>query len=113
MLLFTWLLMAYGFSQILVFGSIFSGLREGIHKWGSNDFAPFQFIGKFLSGLIACMMCTSTWIGFFLGIFLISPTNYLFGTSQYISWFFDGCLASGAVWAINAIIEWYEQNRPK
>jgi hypothetical protein len=29
------------------------------------------------------------------------------------SWFFDGMLASGSVWAINAIIEWYELNRPK
>ena len=30
-----------------------------------------------------------------------------------ISWFFDGMLASGSVWAINAIIEWFELNRPK
>jgi hypothetical protein len=43
---------------------------------------------------------------------LISPTYYLFGTTPWISWFFDGLLASGAVWAINAIIEWFEQNRP-
>jgi hypothetical protein len=25
--------------------------------------------------------------------------------------FFDGMLASGAVWAINAIVEWFEENR--
>jgi len=30
-----------------------------------------------------------------------------------ISWFFDGMLASGSVWAINSIIEWFEENRPK
>jgi hypothetical protein len=29
------------------------------------------------------------------------------------SWFFDGMLASGSVWAINAIVEWFEENRPK
>jgi len=108
MLLFTWLLMAYGFSQILVFGSIFSGLREGIHKWGNNDFAPFQFIGKFLSGFIACMMCTSTWVGFFLGLTIFSPIHTFFLTPFEYSWFFDGLLASGGVWAINSIIEWFE-----
>lgn len=108
MLLFTWLLLAYGFSQILVFGSIFSELREGIHKWGNNPLAPFQFVGKFLSGLIACMMCTSTWVGFFLGLTIFSPTNTFFMTPVTISWFFDGLLASGGVWAINAIIEWFE-----
>jgi hypothetical protein len=30
-----------------------------------------------------------------------------------VSWFFDGMLASGSVWAINAIVEWFEENRPK
>jgi hypothetical protein len=28
------------------------------------------------------------------------------------SWFFDGILSSGAVWAINAIVEYFEENRP-
>jgi hypothetical protein len=27
------------------------------------------------------------------------------------SLFFDAILSSGAVWAINAIIEWFEENR--
>jgi hypothetical protein len=58
------------------------------------------------------MMCCSTWIGFFLGAVLFSPTYQFFGTSPYISWFFDGLFASGAVWAINAFIEWFEVNRP-
>ena len=97
-----WSFMAYGMSTILVYGTIFDKPRDWI-----------KLKSKFFGALISCMMCTSTWVGFFLGIFLVSPTNYLFGTNQYISWFFDGCLASGAVWAINAIIEWYEQNRPK
>lgn len=111
MLLFTWLLMAYGFSQILVFGSIFSGLREGIHKWGNNDLAPFQFIGKFLSGLIACMMCTSTWVGFFMSVFYYSPSMEIMNFNPYFSWFFDGMLASGVVWFINSVVEYWEGNR--
>jgi hypothetical protein len=29
------------------------------------------------------------------------------------SWFFDGMIASGFVWGLNSIIEWFEENRPK
>jgi hypothetical protein len=111
-MLLAWFVMAYGFSNIMVYGSIFKGFREGLKKWGNNQHAPFQGVGKFFSDLISCMMCTSTWIGFFLGLFIFSPNYYLFGVNPLISWFFDGLLASGAVWAINSIIEWFEENRP-
>ncbi len=56
-----WILMAYGMSQILVYGSIFESLRAGLYKWGADEYAPFQSLGEFLSGLLKCMMCTSTW----------------------------------------------------
>jgi hypothetical protein len=59
-----WILAAYGMSQILVYGSIFESWRQGIHKWADNELIPFNGIGKFLSGLIQCMMCTSTWVAF-------------------------------------------------
>jgi hypothetical protein len=58
-------------------------------------------------------MCASTWIGFFFGIFLYSPIHELLEVTNVVSWFFDGMLASGSVWAINAIVEWFEENRPK
>jgi len=35
----------------------------------------------------------------------------MLGVNQYASIFFDGLLASGAVWGINAIVEWFEENR--
>jgi hypothetical protein len=53
-------------------------------------------------------MCTSTWVGFFLGLTIFSPINAFFMTPIKISWFFDGLLASGGVWAINSIVEWFE-----
>lgn len=106
-----WILMAYGMSQILVYGSIFESLRAGIHKWGEDEHAPFQGVGKFLSGLISCMMCTSTWVGFFFSLILFSPTKYCFNSHDIISVFFDGMLASGSVWALNSIIEWFETKR--
>jgi hypothetical protein len=72
-MLLAWFVMAYGFSNIMVYGSIFRGFRERLKKWGNNQYAPFQGVGKFFSDLISCMMCTSTWIGFFLGLFIFSP----------------------------------------
>ena len=94
-----WILAAYGMSQIMVFGSIFDKLRERIIK---NS--------EFFGDLIQCMMCTSTWVGFFFSLTFFSPTVSLV-TIPYTNIFFDGMLASGSVWAINAIIEWFEENK--
>ena len=107
-----WAMVAYGMTNILVYGSIFNGFRQSIHNWGNNEFAPFNFLGKFLSGLISCVLCTSTWVGFFLSLVYFSPNVDLIGLNKILSVFFDGMLSAGFVWAINSIIEWFEENRP-
>ena len=107
--LIIWILAAYGMSQILVFGSIFDTLRNWITKHS-----------KFFGDLLGCMMCTSTWVGFFYSLTFYSPTASMMTNLNssaliivpYTNVFFDGMLASGGVWALNAIIEWYEQNKP-
>jgi hypothetical protein len=109
--LLLWMVMAYGLCNILVYGAIFNGPRNAIRRWGDSQYFLNGF-GKFLIDMLSCMMCCSTWVGFFFGIFLYSPVYNILGVHPYISWFFDGFLASGSVWAINAIIEWYELNRP-
>jgi hypothetical protein len=106
MIIFTWIILAYGLSQILVYGSIFDTQRQWVHAW-----AELSPILKFISGLISCMMCTSTWVGFFLSLTFYSPAMELMNFNPYFSWFFDGCLASGAVWGINALVEYWEGNR--
>ena len=110
--LLLWMVMAYGMSNILVYGSIFNGPRNFINKWGDSKYSLNGF-GAFLSKMLSCMMCCSVWIGFFYGIFLYSPVHEILGVTNIVSWFFDGMLASGSVWAINSIIEWFEENRPK
>ena len=105
------MILAYGFSTIMVYGTIFKGMRNFIKAYGNSDLI-FSDTFNFISGILSCMMCCSTWVGFFVGAVLFSPTYQFFGTSPYISWFFDGLFASGAVWAINAFIEWFEVNRP-
>ena len=107
MIIFTWIILAYGLSQILVYGSIFETQRQWIHAW-----AELSPILKFVSGLISCMMCTSTWVGFFLSLAYFSPNVEINGLNKIISVFFDGMLAAGFVWGINGIIEWFEENRP-
>jgi hypothetical protein len=105
------MILAYGFSTIMVYGTIFKGMRDFIKAYGNSDLMLSNTF-NFISGILSCMMCCSTWVGFFVGAVLFSPTYQFFGTSPHISWFFDGLFASGAVWAINAFIEWFEVNRP-
>ena len=95
-----WILAAYGMSQILVYGSIFQNLRDRLIR---NS--------KFFGELIQCMMCTSTWVGFFFSLAFFSPTANMV-TIPFTHVFFDGMLASGSVWAINALVEWFEKNVP-
>ena len=111
--LFLWVLLTYGMSNILVYGSIFSGPRNTINKWAAKETVLFKGFWVFLSDMLKCMMCAPTWVGFFFGIFLYSPVHEILGVNEYTSWFFDGMLASGGTWAINSIIEWFEQNRPQ
>lgn len=108
--IFFWILAAYGMTNILVYGSIFEGFRNSIHKLANTNVLVITSIFKFLSGLISCVMCTSTWVGFFMSLFF-SPFLYFYGLHPTVAVFFDGMLASGGVWAINAIVEWFEENR--
>lgn len=110
--LLLWFIMSYGLMNIMVYGSIFQGLRDKISIWGNTPILPFNRLGKFISGILSCPMCFSTWGGFFLGMFIYSPVHELLNVNSTFSWFFDGILSSGAVWAINAVVEWFEENRP-
>ena len=106
------MLVAYGMTTILVYGSIFNGLRNAIHIAGNDDSSILiRPVFKFISELIKCMLCTSTWVGFFLSLTMFSPIHNLIGLNEYFSVFFDGMLSAGSVWAINAIVEWFEENR--
>ena len=111
--LLVWMITAYGLSNIVVYGSIFNGPRTAINKAANNPNFPLQGFFIFLSNMIKCMMCFGFHCGWFLSIVLYSPIHENLNMSPWTSWFFDGMLASGSVWAINAIVEWFEENRPK
>jgi hypothetical protein len=106
-----WSIMAYGMTTILVYGSIFESTREKIHKWGSSPEYVSHSIGKFISELIGCMLCTSTWVGFFFSIIIGGLSTKFLGIHWIPSIFFDGMFTAGSVWAINAFVEFFEENR--
>ena len=107
--IFVWIVISYGLMTIMVYGNIFEWLRNFILRWSESNI--FSTIGKFLNGIITCPLCFSTWGGFFLSVALFSPVNELFGIPRELSWFFDGIFSAGAVWAINSIVEFFEENR--
>jgi hypothetical protein len=49
---------------------------------------------------------------YFILIDIIHQQTLCLTHPEWCSWFFDGILSSGAVWAINSIVEWFEENRP-
>ena len=106
------MIVAYGLTTILVYGSIFNGLRNKIREASNEGYKLTRPIFKFMSDLISCMLCTGTWVGFLLSLTFYSPISHFIGLNEYYSVFFDGMLSAGSVWGINAIIEWFEENRP-
>lgn len=101
-LILIWVLIAYGMTSIIVWGSIF----EKVRLWITSK-------STFFGDLIGCTLCTSTWVGFFMSFVLGSVTSSVFEIPWYLGFFFDGMLTAGAVWALNAIIEFFEESRIK
>lgn len=101
-LLIFWALMGYGMTSILVWGSIFEKQRDWIRRHS-----------KFFGDLISCVLCTGTWVGFFLSITLGGLATRLLDVNWFVSVFYDGIYTAGSVWMINAIIEFFEESRIK
>ena len=94
-----WMFVAYGMSTIIVYGHIFDKPRE----WLSSK-------STILNEFLHCMLCIPTWVGFFMSFALGGLTNDYFNTGHF-TWFFDGMFTAGAVWAINSLIEFFEESR--
>jgi hypothetical protein len=109
MILLLWLIAAYGMTQIMVYGSIFQSTRETIEKIGNSRVPVIGPFFNFIHGIVSCMMCCSTWVGFFMGAFVYSIWGTQMGLPTVPAVFFDGMLASGGVWAINTIVEHFEK----
>lgn len=103
--LFIFVLVAYGISNILVYGSIFEWFRRLLAKLGTGDTSLYK--------LFTCMMCLPTWVGFGLSFVLqsqgVSTPMTTYGIeNMFLAMFLDGVLASGAVYAFNVLVEHFE-----
>ena len=104
MKLFIYLLLSYGITNIVVFGSIFNGWRNFWVKYNPG------FFGK----LFTCPLCFSTWVGFILSsIFIyfgyVTPMSMYGVTNIPLIIFLDGCFTSGSVWLMHTIQEAFER----
>jgi len=102
--LLVFILASYGISNILVYGSIFGWWRDQLEKLGTGRAS--------LHKLWSCMMCMPTWVGFGLSAVLqYNGVETPFSDDNMNFWlavFLDGVLASGSVYALNVIIEHFE-----
>jgi len=109
---FYYLFLAYGLSNVVVFGKIFDKPRSWISKQSS-----------FLKKLLECMMCISVWVGFLLSFFIWSPAlhanldnpivDWHYGMFYPVALFLDGLFTSGCVWVIHTVQEMCERISPK
>ena len=85
--LLTFILCAYGLTQILVYGKILDGIRPTTGKLG---------------GLFRCPMCIGFHVGWFL--MLLSPFTGLFNFDvSAANFLLLGCLSSGTSYILNMV----------
>jgi len=87
--LLTFILVAYGLTQILVYGSILKPIRPTKGKLGE---------------LFQCPMCMGFWVGFFLCV--ISPFTPLFTfVPNFVTPILLGCLSSGTSYILCQVFD--------
>lgn len=107
-MILVWLFVAYGMTSIIVWGSIFQPMRDSFQKWSEKGL--LKHFWYFFYKLTSCMLCTGTWVGFFLGAFFASPLPYFFNIHPLLpNWFFDGMFAAGGIWIIHSFVEVLER----
>ena len=101
-----YILLTYGFTNIVVYGSIFEKPRT----WLKSK-------AKWIEDLLTCMMCSSFWVGAILGWFVKNPVNEIINFEDEL-WFIPitallyGVFTSGSVWLIHTIQEYFERSNP-
>lgn len=108
MKIFLFILLAYGITNIAVFGSIFERWRNFWYKKSPKIF------GK----LFTCPMCLSFYVGWILSqlfnYYGLSTPFSEYGVNYLpLLLFLDACFTSGCVWIIHTIQEAFERSNPE
>jgi hypothetical protein len=111
LVIFIYIIMAYGFSNMMVYGSGPFRMFEHIRNTSSN-------ISEHFGSMFSCMMCFPANIGwaisvidwFLLPSIAITPFNiFLLGTNLWwVALIADCCFTSGAVWIIHNVESFFE-----
>jgi hypothetical protein len=99
MSIFIYLFCSWGFTHILVAGSIFETPRNWL-----------IVRSKFLQGVLTCHQCCGFWVGMILYFFTTSLPDFFWLYSDFIFW---GFISSGMNALTNAIILFLLSNRKK
>lgn len=102
------ILLAYGITNIAVFGSIFNDWRNFWYKKSP----------KILGKLFTCPMCLSFYVGGILSYIFqyygLSTPFLEYGINNLpLLLFFDACFTSGCIWIIHNIEEAFERSNPE
>lgn len=102
------ILVCYGFCNIMIFGSIFQGWRNLLAKLGTGDYSIHK--------LFSCFMCLGTWAGiglslamFYYGYGSHTPIGSLGLTNIYAVTLLNGLLSSAGVWLTHTLQESFER----
>jgi len=87
--LLLFILICYGMTMILVYGSIFNLIRP---KEG--------FFGK----LFKCTMCTGFWVGIIVNLLMFLINKDIFN-SILLGSFLSGCISSGTSYLLSRIVD--------
>jgi hypothetical protein len=100
---FIFILICYGATNNLIYGSVFEGFRKFLSKFGTGGYS--------LHKLFNCFMCLGTWMGFVISlILLLNGVETPFKTNNfYLTIFLHGLLSAGGVWLIHTIQEAFER----
>lgn len=111
LVIFLYIIMAYGFSNMIVYGSGPFRIFEHIRNTSNN-------ISEHFGSMFSCMMCFPANIGWIISVidwFLlpsiaITPFNiFLLGTNLWwVALIADCCFTSGAVWIIHNVESFFE-----
>ncbi len=97
------IIICYGASNNLIYGSVFEGFRNFLSKFGTGGYSIYK--------LFTCFMCLGTWMGFAISAILILSNNEtpLSINGPILSIFLHGLLSGGGVWLVHTAQETFER----
>lgn len=106
------ILICYGATNNMIFGSLFEGWRSFLSKFGTGGYSLYK--------LFTCFMCLGTWMGFAISVIFnhfgylnLTPSGSLGITNTVLAIFMNGLISTAGVWLIHTAQEALERSSPE